>query len=171
MPSNSFWQAMAINNINHQTEFYSSANGRYLEQLIRDAEQPDLLTRLLTVQQQKLSYRVVNAAEQTKIALTEQTEQQIDLSDIDDGLTVDLDRNGFATACKRELNAIAVLMKDAISQANCQPDVVFVTGGTAKSPVLNQFLQQQFQDTPIVIGDHFGSVTAGLTRWAKTIYS
>ena len=109
----------------------------------------------------------MNAAEQTKIALTEQTEQQIDLSDIDNGLTVDLDRNGFATACKRELNAIAVLMKDAISQANCQPDVVF----TAKSPVLNQFLQQQFQNTPIVIGDHFGSVTAGLTRWANTIYS
>ena len=62
-------------------------------------------------------------------------------------------------------------MTDAITQANCQPDVVFVTGGTAKSPVLNQFLQQQFNHVPIVIGDHFGSVTAGLTRWAKTIYA
>lgn len=171
MPSNSFWQAMAINNINHQTEFYSAANGRFLEQLIRDAEQPELLRRLLTVQQQKLSYRVVNAAEQSKIALTEQTQLQIDLADIDDQLTVKLDRDGFAKACNRELSAIAVLMKDAITQANCQPDVVFVTGGTAKSPVLNQFLQQQFQHTPIVIGDHFGSVTAGLTRWANTIYS
>ena len=171
MPSNSFWQAMAINNINHQTEFYSAANGRFLTQLIRDAEQPALLSRLLTVQQQKLSYRVVNAAEQSKIALTEHSEQKVDLSDIDDGLSVNLNRDSFAKACQRELNAIAVLMKAAITQANCQPDVVFVTGGTAKSPVLNQFLQQQFQDTPIVVGDHFGSVTAGLTRWAKTIYT
>ncbi len=171
IPNNSFWQAMAINNINDQTEFYSAANGRFLEQLIRDAEQPELLTRLLTVQQQKLSYRVVNAAEQSKIALTEQTEQQIDLSDIDDDLSVKLDRACFANACKRELNSIATLMKDAIKQANCQPDVVFVTGGTAKSPVLQQFLQQQLPNTDIVIGDHFGSVTAGLTRWAKTIYS
>jgi len=171
MPSNSFWQAMAINNINHQTEFYSAANGRFLEQLIRDAKQPELLTRLLTVQQQKLSYRVVNAAEQSKIALTDEMQLQIDLSDIDKELVVDLDRDSFATACQRELNSITALMNDAIAQANCQPDVVFVTGGTAKSPVLNQFLQQQFQHTPIVIGDHFGSVTAGLTRWANKIYS
>lgn len=171
MPTNSYWQAVAINNITHQTEFYSAANGRFLQQLIRDAEQPRLLRRLLTVQQQKLSYRVVNAAEQSKIALTDQIQQQVDLSDIDDGLTVDLDRDGFAKACKRELRAIAALMADAITQANCQPDVVFVTGGTAKSPILNQFLKQQFQHTPIVIGDHFGSVTAGLTRWARTIYS
>jgi len=171
MPNNSYWQAMAINNLNHQSEFYSAANGRFLQQLIRDAEQPKLLTRLLTVQQQKLSYRVVNAAEQSKIALTEHTQQQVDLSDIDEGLTVTLTRDGFATACKGELNSIATLMTDAITQANCQPEVVFVTGGTAKSPVLNQFLQQQFQHTPIVIGDHFGSVTAGLTRWAKTIYA
>ena len=171
MPSNSYWQAMAINNINHQTEFYSAANGRFLAQLIRDAEQPELLTRLLTVQQQKLSYRVVNAAEQSKIAITEQTQQQVDLSDIDEGLSVMLDRDGFAKACKRELSSIANLMTDAISQANCQPDVVFVTGGTAKSPVLNQFLKAQFNHVPIVIGDHFGSVTAGLTRWAKTIYA
>lgn len=171
MPVNSYWQAVAINNINHQTEFYSAANGRFLQQLVHDAEQPGLLRRLLTVQQQKLSYRVVNAAEQSKIALTEQTQQQVDLSDIDDGLTVNLDRDCFAKACKRELSAIAALMTEAIIQANCQPDVVFVTGGTAKSPVLNQFLQQQFNHTPIVIGDHFGSVTAGLTRWARTIYS
>ncbi len=171
MPSNSYWQAMAINNINHQTEFYSAANGRFLAQLIRDAEQPELLTRLLTVQQQKLSYRVVNAAEQSKIAITEQTQQQVDLSDIDEGLSVMLDRDDFAKACKQELSSIANLMTDAISQANCQPDVVFVTGGTAKSPVLNQFLQAQFNHVPIVIGDHFGSVTAGLTRWAKTIYA
>ncbi len=37
MPSNSYWQAMAINNINEQTEFYSEKNKRYLQQLQRDA--------------------------------------------------------------------------------------------------------------------------------------
>lgn len=64
VPVNSYWQAMAINNIHHQTEFYSAANRRLLELLIRDAEQPALLNRLLRVQKNKLSYRVVNAAEQ-----------------------------------------------------------------------------------------------------------
>ena len=170
MPSNSFWQAVAINNINEQTEFYSATNGRYLEQLIRDAKQPELLERLLTVQQQKLSYKVVNAAEQTKIALTETESHQILLDDIADNLSITLGRESFSNACQRELISIASLMKDAIAQANATPDVVFVTGGTAKSPIINTFLKQQFKQTPIVIGDHFGSVTAGLTRWANTIY-
>lgn len=109
--------------------------------------------------------------QQSKIALTEHTEQIIDLSDIDSGLSVALDRAGFAKACQRELNTIATLMDEAIVQAHCQPEVIFVTGGTAQSPILRQFLQQQCQGVPIVIGDHFGSVAAGLTRWANTIYS
>jgi hypothetical chaperone protein len=171
MPANSYWQAMAINNISDQTEFYSGENNRYLSQLVRDAKHPELVSRLLTVQQQKLSYRVVNAAEQSKIILTEQAKNHINFADIEPELTVDIDRECFLNSCQRELSTIGKLMRDAIAQANCQPDVVFVTGGSAKSPVLNQYLQQQFNDTPIIVGDHFGSVTAGLTRWAKTIYA
>ena len=171
MPVSNFWKAMAINNINDQTEFYSSANGRVLQQLIRDAEQPELISRLLKIQQQRLSYRVVNAAEQSKIGLTYNEQHQTNLFDIDDDLSITLQQSDFSSVCQRELTSIAGLMKEAIKQANCQPDVVFVTGGTAKSPVINRFLQEQFGQTPIVVGDHFGSVTAGLTRWANQIYS
>jgi hypothetical chaperone protein len=170
MPVNSFWQAMAINNINDQTEFYSSANERVIQQLIRDSEQPALISRLLTIQQQRLSYRMVNAAEQSKIALTDNERHQTDLFDIDTDLSITLERSHFSTACQRELMSVAGLLKDAITQADCLPDVVFVTGGAAKSPVINQFLQQQFKQTPIVVGDHFGSVTSGLARWASRIY-
>jgi hypothetical chaperone protein len=171
MPVNNFWQAMSVNNINDQTDFYSAGNGRFLQQLIRDAEQPALISRLLTIQRQRLSYRIVNAAEQSKIALSDRDQHQTDLFDIDEALSITLERQDFSSACHRQLTSIADLMNDAITQANCQPDVVFVTGGTAKSPVINQFLQQQFQQTPIIVGDHFGSVTSGLTRWASRIYS
>lgn len=170
MPANNFWQAMSINNINDQTDFYSAGNGRFLQQLIRDAEPPALISRLLTVQQQKLSYRIVNAAEQSKIFLSDKEQHQTDLFDIDEVLSITLERKDFSSACNRQLTSIAVLMKDAITQANCQPDVVFVTGGTAKSPIINQFLEQQFQLIPIIVGDHFGSVTAGLARWSSRIY-
>jgi hypothetical chaperone protein len=171
MPVHSFWQAMAINNINDQTEFYSSANERVIQQLIRASKQPALISRLLTIQQQRLSYRMVNAAEQSKIALTDNEHHQIDLFDIDTSLSITLERSHFSSACQRELTSIAGLMKEAITQANCQPDVVFVTGGTAKSPVINQFLKQKFEQTPIIVGDYFGSVTSGLARWANRIYS
>jgi hypothetical chaperone protein len=171
VPINSYAQAMSINNINLQNDFYSAGNARYLDQLCRDASQPELVSRLKTIQQNKLSYRVVNAAEQAKINLTEQFEQQVRLDDIDQGLSVKLDREKFLQTSQNELNAIATLMQDAVVQGGCQPDVIFVTGGTAKSPVLSQFLRDQFTTAPLVIGDHFGSVTAGLTRWADKIFS
>ncbi|MFT4608338.1 MAG: putative chaperone protein [Gammaproteobacteria bacterium] len=170
MPVNNFWQAMSVNNINDQTDFYSADNGRFLQQLIRDAEQPELISRLLTIQKQRLSYRIVNAAEQSKIVLSDKSQHKTDLFDIDEALSITLEQTDFSSACQRQLTSIADLMKEAITQANYQPDVVFVTGGTAKSPVINQFLQQQFQQTPIVVGDHFGSVTSGLARWASRTY-
>jgi len=171
VPVNSFYQAVAINKINEQNEFYSSENQRYLEQLTRDAENPQQLSRLLKVQTDKLSYRLVNGAEQAKIHLTDNDEYSIELSDLDQGLHSIVNKSTLLKGISRELKNIASLMHEAVNQSGNKPDVIFITGGTAKSPVLNQFFQQQFPNTPIVLGDHFGSVTAGLTRWADKIFS
>ncbi|WP_206483049.1 molecular chaperone [Thalassotalea sp. G2M2-11] len=170
MPVSSYNQAVAINNVNDQTEFYSEKNGRYLQQLFNDAQQPELFARLLQVYREKLSYRLVNGAEQAKIGLSEMNEQTIELSDIASDLTVNISRQLMAEANASQLNNIGQLMTEAVTQARCQPDVVFVTGGTAKSPVISEFLRQQLPNTPLVVGDHFGSVTGGLTRWAQRIY-
>jgi hypothetical chaperone protein len=170
MPVNSFNQAVAINNINEQTDFYSQANYRYLQTLQRDAKQPDVFSRLLKVHEQKLSHRLVNGAEQAKIGLTENDSQPILLHDLADNLAVEINRALMLKASSSQLKQIAQLMKECVVQANCQPDVIFVTGGTAKSPVLNQFLREQMPNTPVIVGDHFGSVTVGLARWAEKVF-
>lgn len=170
MPTSSFYQALAINNINEQTAFYSAKNRRDLIQLSRDAKDTAIVERLVTVHDHKLSYQLVNAAEQAKIALSECEQQTIDLSDISEELSSVVDKETLRSANKRNLESIAELIQSAIDQAQCQPEVIFVTGGTAKSPVLSDFLQQQMPNTPIVVGDHFGSVTSGLARWAEKIY-
>ncbi len=170
MPTASFYQALAINNINEQTEFYSTKNRRNLIQLSRDAKETNIIERLITVHDHKLSYQLVNAAEQAKIALSELDSQTIRLDYIDDGLQTSVDKNILEQANYRTLASIGELMQSAVNQAQCQPDVIFVTGGTAKSPVLSEFIQQQMPNIPVVIGDHFGSVTAGLARWAEKIY-
>jgi hypothetical chaperone protein len=170
MPVNSFNQAVAINNINEQTNFYSQANYRYLQTLQRDAQQPDVFSRLLKVHQQKLSHRIVNGAEQAKIGLTEHDSQQIYLDDLAGNLKVEVNRALMLTASSAQLKQIALLMNECVVQASCQPDVIFVTGGSAKSPVLNQFLRDQMPNTPLIVGDHFGSVTVGLARWAEKVF-
>ena len=171
MPLNSFSQAVAINNVNEQTEFYSQSNRRFLEQLKRDSAQPDVFQRMLTVHDHKLSYCLVNGAEQAKIGLTEQSNQEIDLTELDDNLQVEVSRQLMLESSSSQLKQISNMMHDAVLQAGCQPDVIFVTGGTAKSPVLNEYLTAQMPGVPLVIGDHFGSVTVGLARWANRIYS
>ena len=46
MPANCYSDAVAINNIVAQTDFYSQTNGRFLTQLCREAQQPELAARL-----------------------------------------------------------------------------------------------------------------------------
>ncbi|GAA5136965.1 molecular chaperone [Thalassotalea piscium] len=171
MPVNSFNQAVAINNVNEQTEFYRPSNRRYLEQLQRDAAEPEKFSRLIKVHDQRLSYRLVNGAEQAKVGLTDQTLQQIELFDLAEGLQVDISRTLMLDASTSQLSQIAKIMDEAVLQAGCKPDVVFVTGGTAKSPILSQFLSSQMPNIPLIVGDHFGSVTVGLARWAKRIFA
>jgi len=171
VPDNSFRQAVAINNISAQTDFYSPSNRRFLNELILDSEDQESVARLLKVHDNKLSYQLVNSAEQAKISLSENNHHIVALEQLTAGLTVELSDNNMLNAVTRELKQIADLMHEAITLANCQPDVVFVTGGTAKSPVLAKFIQNELPNTELVIGDHFGSVTAGLTRWAERIFS
>ena len=171
MPNSHYRQALAINNINEQTQFYSGSNRRELVQLSRDAKDASMVERLVKVHDHKLSYQLVNCAEQAKIALSETTSQHIALDDVSENLVVEVNRVILQEANRSTLQSIAELMQSAVSQSQCQPDVIFVTGGTAKSPVLHDFLQAQMPNVPVVIGDHFGSVTAGLARWASHIYS
>jgi hypothetical chaperone protein len=61
-------------------------------------------------------------------------------------------------------------MQDAVHQAGVTPDLIFVTGGSAKSPVIREAVSQVMGEIPLLDGDHFGSVVSGLTEWAQRIY-
>ena len=172
MPTSFHWQAASINNINDQTDFYSDRNERALKQLIKDAGEPHLIERLLKVQQERLSYQLVNSAERAKIALTNSYDINVPLDYLSEDLTSPVNRETLFKANARHLENIGKLIDNTIVEANCQPDVVFVTGGSAQSPVLQDYLNTYFKDHPVelVTGDHFGSVTAGLARWAGNIF-
>ena len=170
MPIKSYFNAVAINDLYAQTQFYSAENGRFLKDLVLDAAEPELLQRLIHVYRNRLSYQLVNNAEQAKIKLSSDQNCQLDLSYLAEQLQQDISRLDFFTATERELNLISDLMKEATEQAESKPDVIFVTGGTARSPVIHDFLSNSFEQTPVVVGDHFGSVTSGLARWADTIF-
>ncbi len=70
LPVLPWWNAVAINDVPAQSDFYSSANGRLLNDLVRNAREADKVALLLKVWRQRLSYRTVRCAEESKIALS-----------------------------------------------------------------------------------------------------
>ncbi|MFB2779638.1 molecular chaperone [Shewanella mangrovisoli] len=192
MPSNPFWNAVAVNDISAQREFATLSTRKLIDELIKEAEQPLLLKRLLKVQQQQLSYQIVRLAERAKIALSEAQTTQSALDFIETSLRAEVSRTGFETAIEPSLTKVEALMHQALTQAakslagnglapeelsvdadslECKPDVIYVTGGTARSPAIYAKITSLYPDTPVVVGDHFGSVTAGLTRWAQKCFA
>lgn len=85
-------------------------------------------------------------------------------------LEVDISRAQMVDAIESPKSKMIELVKEAVSQGGVQPDAIFMTGGSAQSPVLCQAIEQQLPNIPIVRGNDFGSVTAGLTRWAEICF-
>ncbi|WAT01397.1 molecular chaperone [Rouxiella chamberiensis] len=170
MPSLPYWNAVATNDVPAQQDFYSVANGRLLRDMIRDAANPDQVKRLLKVHQQRLSYRLVRAAEESKIALSDRQSVSAALDFIEAGLAEEISQQQLSDAIAQPLERIQEQVSMALASSDIKPDVIYLTGGSARSPLLRHALQAQLPGIPLVGGNDFGSVTAGLARWAQTLY-
>ena len=170
LPALPWWNAIAINDVPAQSDFYSPACGKWLRDLVRDAEQGDVVARLLKVWQQKLSYRLVRAAEESKIALSSSPAQTASLDFIAAALETEIGVEQLQDAISQPLEKILEQVQLALATSQIKPDVIYLTGGSARSPLLRAALQQTLPDTPIAGGDDFASVTAGLARWAEVMF-
>lgn len=171
MPKQLLWDAVAVNDVGAQKRFNSKACAREISQLRMASADAPALQHLQSLQQHRQSYQLVRSAEQCKIALSELEQTPVDLSYIELGLAQTVNRERYAQAIQRPLSHIALLMQEAVKQAGVEPDLIYVTGGTAKSPTIHTAIEQVFKDKPIVVGDHFSSVTQGLTVWAQRLFS
>lgn len=167
LPILPWWNAVAINDVPAQTEFYSAANGRLLNDLLRDAEKVALLVK---VWRQRLSYRLVRSAEESKIALSDDTQVTAPLPFISDDLAAAIDQDGLESALNQPLQRILEQVQLALENSAETPEVIYLTGGSARSPLIKKALAQTLPGIPIAGGDDFGSVTAGLARWAQTLF-
>ena len=119
----------------------------------------------------KQTHHLVWEAEQAKIALSDTltAERRVHLAGTACGVL--FSQAGMRETCLPLLERIGALADEAVQQAGCTPDAIFVTGGTARSPVIHAWLQQRFAGSKIVVGDHFGSVISGLARWADRCFA
>ncbi|WP_196010342.1 molecular chaperone [Citrobacter amalonaticus] len=170
LPVLPWWNAVAINDVPAQSDFYSSATGRLLNDLVRDAREPEQVALLLKVWRQRLGYRLVRSAEESKIALSAQPEVNATLSFIRDDLGTLITQQGLENALDQPLTRILEQVQLALDNAQEKPDVIYLTGGSARSPLIKKALTAKLPGIPIAGGDDFGSVTAGLARWAEVVF-
>ncbi|MEH6444460.1 MAG: molecular chaperone [Oceanospirillaceae bacterium] len=170
MPTQVYWNAVCTNDLGAQAEFNKLETSLLLEQLLRDTTEPQLMQRFHHLRKNKLNQQLVRSAEQTKINLSDMSDTSVDLSFIEENLTSQVAFDQLQDAVRRPLKKMISLMSETIEQAGIKPDVIYITGGSAKSPVIRQAIAEHIGDIEIVNGDHFGSVTSGLTLWASRIF-
>ena len=171
LPILPWWNAVAINDVPAQTDFYSTANGRLLRDLARDARDAEKVSLLYKVWQQRLSYRLIRCAEESKIALSENAQIETALPFISDALATAISQDGLEAALNQPLTRILEQVQLALENSSEKPDVIYLTGGSARSPLIKKALAEQLPGIPIAGGDDFGSVTAGLARWAQVVFA
>ena len=170
IPNSIYWDAVAINDINAQAEFLSEKTKRTVADLLFRSQQKELVRRLKVLQESRLGVRLNRSAELAKIHLSDRENINLPLRYIEPEWVIQLSRTDLRESIDRELNLFVSLATEVEKQAGAAPDVVYITGGTAKSPVVEHWIRSKYRNVEIVVGDVFGSVTSGLTTWAQRIY-
>lgn len=172
MPVSPFVNAMAINDLGAQSDFYEQATALLLDRLLRETTEPALLKRFVDMRNYKQNFAVVREAEQGKIGLSSQSPYQADLRFIEPELTVACAGEVYAQVTEPLCSKIAALVHEAIQQAGSLPDCVYLTGGSGRSPLIRAAIQQRVgQSLPLIDGDYFGSVAKGLGIYAERYFS
>ncbi|MFT5928314.1 MAG: putative chaperone protein, partial [Candidatus Azotimanducaceae bacterium] len=165
-----FWNAISTNDVGAQADFNSLQTTLLFERLQIETKQPKLFERFVHMRKHKQNQRVVASAEQAKILLSEVNQVDVALDYIEDALSSKVTFETMKEAVRRPLAQMINVVNETIAQAVVKPDLIYITGGSARSPVIRQVITEQIGDIEVVDGDHFGSVANGLTLWANKIF-
>jgi hypothetical chaperone protein len=132
---------------------------------------PRLHRRLMAVLQQRLGHRLASEVEQAKIHCSEQgAAARIDLDAVEAGLEATLTPPAMATELAALLDQVVDCAEACVRQAGiaaARLGAVYLTGGSSALTTLQQRLRQRFAGVPLVEGDLFGGVAAGLAYAAR----
>lgn len=166
VPNHHFVDLCSVADVNAQARFNGAATGAALEDLLARSQAPAAVARLLHLQHSGGSFRLNRVAEATKIALSDADPVPVDLGWTGPPGLPDLEvaagRDDLDWAAQPLLDAVGRLADEVTRAAGARPEVVFVTGGTALSPVVAEGLRRRLGELELVVGDLFGSVATGL---------
>jgi len=170
IPNMLFSGVYAIDNMPEMTDFYSPKRAKAITDYIFDCEDPLPLMRLQRVQKQRLTHQLMHAVELSKINLSDHQQVSLPLDFIEKNLNVEIQRTQVLQTMDKWLAKLFVMIDDAIADAQCQPDIIYLTGGMGLSPLVQQALTARYP-VPINVADAFSSVVFGALLKAKRLYA
>jgi hypothetical chaperone protein len=111
--------------------------------------------------------------EEAKIALSDEARARLDLSFVEPGLGVDIDRPGLRRHTMTLAERIAARVGTCLAQAGLEADAidaVFMTGGSTRLAHVRAAITAAIPGARVVEGDTFGSVGTGLAIEAGRRY-
>ena len=149
---------------------YDHAVHTSLRQLRRDAQQPELIDRLIHLLDMREGHRLALEVEKAKIALSEEAQAHLPLDFIAKDLAVFLTRQALSEALADGTSRVKQTICQAFAAAGIGADQItsiFLTGGSTRIPALRSELIGLAPDASIIEGDAFGSVGTGLAIEAQ----
>jgi len=143
-----------------------------VQALRADFADPRLHDRLMKVLVERLGHRLVTDVEQAKIACSLQAQPAaIPLHEVESGLETMLSPAEMADELDQLLGRVVACAQECVARAGLGdrgPDVIYLTGGSSALQTLQDRLRLQMPGIPLVQGDLFGGVAAGLAYAAQS---
>lgn len=163
VPPTYFSDMCAVDNIPKLEQFFSDDYALEIAQTKFMLKEPKLLSRLQTVQEEKLSARLVNSSRLAKELLSSKQQITLPLHYIEPDYNVDISIDDLNSSMKSWLRRVKSLVTECLNNSSPPPEMLFVTGGMSLSPVVQQEIQAiMLSNLPVLEGDAFNSVCEGL---------
>jgi hypothetical chaperone protein len=158
---------------------------RYAPKAVREAQALHtdyadlrLHSRLMTVLNERLGHHLAHDVEQAKISSSSHANQTnasgqhapIDLAYLEPALQATLSGPQLAQHLQALLGRVVHCAQDCVAAADLRPPqlgAIYLTGGSSALAPFQQALREAFVGVPLVEGDLFGGVAAGLV-WGHT---
>ena len=143
---------------------------RELQQIERTSDSPEKIARLRIFLEQELGFRLYQAVNQCKTALSTADQAMLTFDCPPVRLNHIVFRRDFEQWIAPDVAAIEAACSDALLQAKLTEQdvsIVFMTGGTSFVPLIRQRFESRFGAQKIVGGDEFVSIGSGLALLAR----
>jgi hypothetical chaperone protein len=170
VPPTYFSDMCAVDDIPKLTRFFSDEYHLEIAQTKSSVKEPKLLERLLVVQEEKLSARLVNSSRLAKELLSSKNKITLPLHYIEAGFDVDITLEDLEHSMQSWLSKVKRLVSQCLKNSSEPPELLFMTGGMSLSPIVKKELEEiMLPHLPRIEGDAFNSVCEGLAIQAAKL--